>query len=86
MLSATVETNSTEAKMNKIYIKGDGQEIEGTISGNTITFTVPYMTLNVKGWTIYATTNSAATAMYGKGGTEDRNSTGVRNGVTTLAT
>ena len=84
VLSATVETNSTEAKMNKIYIKGDGQEIEGTISGNTITFTVPYMTLNVKDWTIYATTNSAATAMYGKGGTEDRNSTGVRNGVTTL--
>ena len=84
VLSATVETNSTEAKMNKIYIKGNGQEIEGTISGNTITFTVPYMTLNVKDWTIYATTNSAATAMYGKGGTEDRNSTGVRNGVTTL--
>ena len=84
VLSATVETNSTEAKMNKIYIKGDGQEIEGTISGNTITFTVPYMTLNVKDWTIYATTNSAATAMYGKGGTEDRNSTAVRNGVTTL--
>ena len=65
VLSATVETNSTEAKMNKIYIKGDGQEIEGTISGNTITFTVPYMTLNVNDWTIYATTNSAATAMYG---------------------
>ena len=84
VLSATVETNSTEAKMNKIYIKGNGQEIEGTISGNTITFTVPYMTLNVKDWTIYATTNSAATAMYGKGGTEDRNSTAVRNGVTTL--
>ena len=84
VLSATVETNSTEAKMNKIYIKGDGQEIEGAISGNTITFTVPYMTLNVKDWTIYATTNSAATAMYGAGGTDGRNSTGVRNGVTTL--
>ena len=84
VLSATVETNSTEAKMNKIYIKGNGQEIEGTISGNTITFTVPYMTLNVKDWTIYATTNSAATAMYGAGGTDGRNSTGVRNGVTTL--
>ena len=85
VLSATVETNSTEAKMNKIYIKGNGQEIEGTISGNTITFTVPYMTLNVKDWTIYATTNSAATAMYGAGGTDGRNSTGVRNGGTTLA-
>ena len=84
VLSATVETNSTEAKMNKIYIKGNGQEIEGTISGNTITFTVPYMTLNVNDWTIYATTNSAATAMYGAGGTDGRNSTGVRNGVTTL--
>ena len=84
VLSATVETNSTEAKMNKIYIKSNGQEIEGTISGNTITFTVPYMTLNVNEWTIYATTNSAATAMYGAGGTDGRNSTGVRNGVTTL--
>ena len=90
VLSATVETNSTEAKMNKIYIKGNGQEIEGTISGNTITFTVPYMTLDVKGWTIYATTNSAATAMY-NGATApankndtNRNNIAVRNGVTTL--
>ena len=90
VLSATVETNSTEAKMNKIYIKGNGQEIEGTISGNTITFTVPYMTLNVKDWTIYATTNSAATAMYNgaiapanKNDT-NRNDIAVRNGVTTL--
>ncbi len=90
VLSATVETNSTEAKMNKIYIKGNGQEIEGTISGNTITFTVPYMTLNVNDWTIYATTNSAATAMY-NGATApadkndtNRNNIAVRNGVTTL--
>ena len=90
VLSATVETNSTEAKMNKIYIKGNGQEIEGTISGNTITFTVPYMTLNVNDWTIYATTNSAATAMY-DGATApankndtNRNDIAVRNGVTTL--
>ena len=90
VLSATVETNSTEAKMNKIYIKDNGQEIEGTISGNTITFTVPYMTLNVNDWTIYATTNSAATAMY-DGATApankndtNRNDIAVRNGVTTL--
>ena len=90
VLSATVETNSTEAKMNKIYIKGNGQEIEGAISGNTITFTVPYMTLNVNDWTIYATTNSAATAMY-DGATApankndtNRNDIAVRNGVTTL--
>ena len=82
VLSATVETNSTAAEMTKIYIKGDGQQVEGSITGNTITFTVPYMTLNVGDWTVFATTNGAATAMYKTTGTV--NNVGVRNGGTTL--
>ena len=82
VLSATVETNSTAAEMTKIYIKGDGQQVEGSITGNTITFTVPYMTLNVGEWTVFATTNGAANAMYKTAGTV--NNVGVRNGGTTL--
>ena len=82
VLSATVETNSTAAEMTKIYIKGDGQQVEGSINGNTITFTVPYMTLNVGDWTVFATTNGAANAMYKTTGTV--NNVGVRNGGTTL--
>ena len=82
VLSATVETNSTAAEMTKIYIKGDGQQVEGSITGNTITFTVPYMTLNVGDWTVFATTNGAANAMYKTTGTV--NNVGVRNGGTTL--
>ena len=82
VLSATVETNSTAAEMTKIYIKGDGQQVEGSITGNTITFTVPYMTLNVGDWTVFATTNGAANAMYKTAGTV--NNVGVRNGGTTL--
>ena len=68
--------------MTKIYIKGDGQQVEGSITGNTITFTVPYMTLNVGDWTVFATTNGAANAMYKTAGTV--NNVGVRNGGTTL--
>ena len=77
VLSATVETNSTAAEMTKIYIKGDGQQVEGSITGNTITFTVPYLTVNVGNWKVYATTNANAFAMYG--------TSTVRNGVTTLS-
>ena len=76
VLSATVETNSTAAEMTKIYIKGDGQQVEGSITGNTITFTVPYLTLNAGSWKVYATPNAYASAMYG--------TTPVQNGVTSL--
>ena len=76
VLSATVETTAAAAEMTKIYIKGDGQQVEGSITGNTITFTVPYLTLNAGSWKVYATPNAYANAMYG--------TTPVQNGVTSL--
>ena len=76
VLSATVETTAAAANMTKIYIKGDGQQVEGSITGNTITFTVPYLTLNAGSWKVYATPNAYANAMYG--------SAHVQNGVTSL--
>ena len=69
-LSASLAEDEETAYMSAIYLKGDGYESQGNISGNTITFKVPYMTLSVADWKIYATTNSSAEAIakYGQSG------------------
>ena len=42
-----------------------GKNYEGHIDGNFVTFTdIPYMTIDVKDWKVFAKTNDAATAKY----------------------
>ena len=79
-LTASIETNSTAAEMSKIYITDGTTIADGAITGNTITFTVPYMTTSVEEWTIFATPNAAA-EVYGNG---DNGRITVRNGRTTM--
>ena len=79
-LNATIETNTDRAAIETIYITDpDGTtQAQGDIVGNTITFTVPYMTLRVDDWKVYAYTNASADAVYNNGNKV------VRNGVTTM--
>ena len=77
-LKATIEKNTDQAYIDPIYISNGTTQSKGVISGNTITFTVPYMTLGVGDWKVYATTNASADAVYNNGGSV------VRNGVTTM--
>ena len=45
-----------------------GKNYEGHIDGNFVTFTdIPYMTINVRNWKVFAKTNDAATAKYSSG-------------------
>ena len=80
-LTATIEQNTTTANLTGIYIAGDGYKAEGNIVGNTIYFDVPYMTLKVDDWKIYATANSSANVIYKRTATSG---TVVRNGVTDM--
>ena len=82
-LTATIEQNTTSAALTGIYITdADGSyQAKGNISGNTITFEVPYMTLSVKDWKVYATANSAANVI---GARTAGNAFVVQNGITTM--
>ena len=81
-LSATIEQNTTDAKLTGIYITDGSYQAKGNIVGNTIFFEVPYLTINVNNWKIYATANSAANVV------ADRANYGtakvVRSGITTM--
>ena len=82
-LSATIEQNTTDAKLTGIYITDGSYQAKGDIVGNTIFFEVPYLTINVNNWKIYATANSAANVV------ADRANYGtakvVRSGITTMS-
>ncbi len=82
-LSASLAEDKETAYLDAIYLSGDGYKSEGNINGNTITFKVPYMTLNVAEWKVYATPNSSArVTASNNGGTT---STAVVNGTSTAA-
>lgn len=81
-LTATIEQNTTSAALTGIYITDGSYQAKGNISGNTITFEVPYMTLSVKDWKVYATANSAANVIGDR--THARNAFVVQNGITTM--
>ncbi len=80
-LTATIEQNTTSAALTGIYITDGSYQAKGNISGNTITFEVPYMTLSVKEWKVYATANSAANVI---GARTAGNAFVVQNGITTM--
>ena len=81
-LTATIEQNTTSASLTGIYITDGSYQAKGNISGNTITFEVPYMTLSVKDWKVYATANSAANVIGAR--TNAGNAFVVQNGITTM--
>ena len=79
-LTATIEQNTTSASLQNIYITNGSYQAKGSITGNTVTFEVPYMTLSVKGWKVYAYANSSANVIGAREGTAFV----VRPGVTTM--
>ena len=79
-LTATIEQNTTSASLQNIYITDGSYQAKGSITGNTVTFEVPYMTLSVKGWKVYAYANSSANVIGAREGTAFV----VRPGVTTM--
>ena len=79
-LTATIEQNTTSASLQNIYITNGSYQAKGSITGNTVTFEVPYMTLSVKDWKVYAYANSSANVIGAREGTAFV----VRPGVTTM--
>ena len=79
-LTATIEQNTTSASLQNIYITDGSYQAKGSIIGNTVTFEVPYMTLSVKGWKVYAYANSSGNVIGAREGTAFV----VRPGVTTM--
>ncbi|MGI6255810.1 MAG: S-layer homology domain-containing protein [Acutalibacter sp.] len=74
-ISASIDDNKDEAYLTAMSLKNGDTEYKGTIKDHTITFTVPYMTINASGWKVYATPNASANVVSG--------TTPVVNGTTT---
>ena len=64
-ISATIATNVSDASITAMWLTNGDTKVEGVISGNTITLTVPYMTLNVADWNVYVTPSSGAKVQSG---------------------
>ncbi len=64
-ISAIVDTNKDEAYLTSMSLKNGSTEYKGTIKDHTITFTVPYMTINASTWKVYATANASANVVTG---------------------
>ncbi len=67
---ADVEEDTKTAKLISLILQDPktGKNYEGHIDGNFVTFTdIPYMTINVRNWKVFAKTNDAATAKYSSG-------------------
>ena len=62
---ATIATNVSDASITAMWLTNGDTKVEGVISGNTITLTVPYMTLNVADWNVYVTPSSGAKVQSG---------------------
>ena len=83
ILSASIEQNTTSADLKSIYITNGSYTATGEIKGNTIFFEVPYLTIDVKDWKVYASANSAANVIYNRSAFSS-GATMVRNGVTDM--
>ena len=65
-ISATIATNVADASVTAMWMSDGNTKVEGVVSGNTITLTVPYMTLNVADWKVYVTPSSGAKVLNNK--------------------
>ena len=59
-LSATKATEVKDASITAMWMTNGTTKVEGVVSGNTITLTVPYMTTSVAGWKVYFTPSNGA--------------------------
>ena len=75
-ISATIATNVADASITAMWLSDGNTKVEGVVSGNTITLTVPYMTLNVADWKVYVTPSSGAKVL-------NSNKNDVINGIAT---
>ena len=66
-VSATKSSQATDAKLDDVTLKNGDTNYEGSISGNVVTFTVPYMTKDMSGWKLFVTPNGEATAYKANG-------------------
>ena len=82
-LNVTKDTNTTDATITAIWIKnnltGETYHADVTTSEDDLLVKVPFMTTDVKNWTIFVTPSSHAYVTYGKKNTQ------VVNGETTLS-
>ena len=78
-LTVTKASEVNEAKASAMWLKDGETQYEGKISGNNVTFKVPYMTKSddFKGWNVYITPSSNAKAYQGDGTTAIVNGTKV---------
>ena len=83
-LRAKPEENRTVAQLKGLILQSpDGTNYEGNIVDHKVVFDdIPYMTINVAGWKVFAKTNDAATAKYDKN-KDDKYDTTIINGTTT---
>ncbi len=59
-LSATIANEVKDASITAMWMTNGTTKVEGVVSGNTITLTVPYMTTSVAGWKVYFTPSNGA--------------------------
>ena len=86
-LSASLAEDKEEAYLQSVSLKSpDGYVADGSIKNNTITFTVPYMTLNVSDWKVYATPNTSANVVSGNSAVINGTTTASTLGLSTLVT
>ena len=78
-LTVTKASEVNEAKASAMWLKDGETQYEGKISGNNVTFKVPYMTKSddFKGWNVYITPSSNAKAYQRDGTTAIVNGTKV---------
>ncbi len=64
IVTASKSTEATDAKVTDVTLKNGDTTYTGSISGNVVTFTVPYMTTSadMRTWKLYVTANGEATA------------------------
>ena len=82
-LNVTTDTNTTDATITAIWIKnnltGETYHADVTTSEDDLLVKVPFMTTDIRDWTIFVTPSSHAYVTYGKKNTQ------VVNGETTLS-
>jgi hypothetical protein len=68
-ISATKASNVSDAYLTAMTLKNGDVEYKGTIdrSKHTVTFTVPYMTLDIEAWKVFATPIAGANVDNGSG-------------------
>jgi hypothetical protein len=86
IVTATKSSQATDAKLTNVSLKNGDTVYDGSISGTTVTFTVPYMTTSTEmaAWKLFVTPNGEATAYKTDGSTPIVSGTATANDLGTL--